>query len=102
MAATKDTDGRDDNMSISETEVVLGPYIMVFEEESGTKAMRNTGVYTLGDYILLARTVLGHTCDNSITISSIHFYFQSCSELDNILFGHFMSTTSSILDRRIF
>lgn len=36
-------------MSISETEVVLDPCIMVSEEESGTKAMKNTEVHTSGD-----------------------------------------------------
>lgn len=43
------TDGRDDDMSISETKVVLDPCIMVSEEESGTKAMKNTEVHTSGD-----------------------------------------------------
>lgn len=45
VAATKDINGRDDDISINETEVVFNQYL-VYENKSGTKTMKDTGVQT--------------------------------------------------------
>lgn len=49
MAAIKDTDGKDDDTSITETEVaILDPCLVVFEEESGDKGNEKHGGSYLG------------------------------------------------------
>lgn len=49
MATIKDTDGKDDDTSITETEVaILDPCLVVFEEESGDKGNEKHGGSYLG------------------------------------------------------
>ena len=45
MVATKDINGRDNDISISETEVIFNQY-PVYENKSGIKAMEDTEVQT--------------------------------------------------------
>lgn len=53
VAATKDTDGRDEDMSISETEVVFNPYLVWGAiRDKGNRKHRDTNLKW--PYILLA------------------------------------------------
>lgn len=95
MAAIKSTDGKDDDMSISETEAALpDACLVVSEKELGERAMGNLKVHTQHDLISCQLgTIEGHAYYIRITISRIHFYFKNCPKLYNILFGHSTSTT---------
>lgn len=93
---TKDTGSRHADMSISELKLFLIQILCTWEGVKNKSNGKHGGTYLGWPYILLAGLSW------VILVTSIHFCFHNILELDNVLFGHFISTIFLVLDRRIF